>query len=70
MQYAGPTTCPRCDTPLVHEYECSGDCLPQDALEMAEQRLACPRCGYSRQVAYVVPRQPLMMRPAIREIRL
>jgi transposase-like protein len=57
MQYAGNATCPRCQAQLVHEFECSGDCLPLGALEEAEQRLVCPSCGYSRHVAYVIPRQ-------------
>ena len=57
MRYAGNATCPRCQTQLVHEFECPGDCLPLDALEQAQQRLVCPMCGYSRHVAYVVPRR-------------
>ncbi len=57
MQYAGSANCPRCETALVHEFEPSGDCLPQDALTQAEQRIVCPKCGYNRHVAYVVPRR-------------
>jgi transposase-like protein len=56
LKYAGSATCPRCETPLVHEYECFGDCLPQAALAEAEQRLRCPRCDYTRSVAYVIDR--------------
>jgi hypothetical protein len=59
MQYAGRLTCPKCDVPLVHEYECSGDCLPLDALAQAEQRLVCHICGFSRHVVYLVPRPRL-----------
>jgi hypothetical protein len=70
MQYAGRTTCTRCGTPLVHEYECPGDCLPEDALGRAEERLVCPVCGYSRHVAYVVPRQRSAWQSAARSVRL
>ncbi|HLG12706.1 MAG TPA: hypothetical protein VI876_13185 [Dehalococcoidia bacterium] len=56
LKYAGGATCPRCETALVHEYECFGDCLPQAALAEAEQRLRCPRCDYTRSVAYVIDR--------------
>ena len=63
MQYAGRVTCPRCETPLVHEYDCAGDCLPLDALAQSEQRLVCPMCGYNRHVAYVVPRRRAQSEP-------
>jgi hypothetical protein len=41
----------------VHEYDCFGDCLPPAALGEAEQRLRCPRCDYTRSVAYVIERR-------------
>jgi len=56
LKYSGSATCPRCETALVHEYDCFGDCLPQAALAEAEQRLRCPRCDYTRSVAYVIDR--------------
>jgi DNA-directed RNA polymerase subunit RPC12/RpoP len=62
MKYAGGATCPRCRTSLVHEYDCAGDCLPQAALTEAEQRLRCPRCDYTRGVAYVIDRRQLSNR--------
>jgi hypothetical protein len=61
LKYAGGAICPHCRTSLVHEYDCAGDCLPAEALASAEQRLLCPGCGYSRNVAYVVER-PVMRR--------
>jgi len=70
MQYAGKTVCLRCETPLVHEYECAGDCLPLDALAQAEQRLVCPKCGFSRHVAYVVPRRRAQRRGPWGELKL
>jgi hypothetical protein len=57
LKYAGGATCPRCQTSLVHEYDCFGDCLPPAALGEAEQRLRCPRCDYTRSVAYVIERR-------------
>ena len=62
LKYAGGATCPRCQTSLVHEFDCPGDCLPQAALAEAEQRLRCPRCNYIRSVAYVVDRRRFAMR--------
>lgn len=58
LEYAGGAICPRCQTSLVHEYECAGDCLPLAAITHADQRLLCPRCGYTRSVAYVIARRP------------
>jgi hypothetical protein len=57
MRFAGGGTCPKCRGALVHEYDCFGDCLPEVALVEAEQRLRCPRCDYTRSVAYVIDRQ-------------
>jgi transposase-like protein len=56
LKYAGGAICPRCKSALVHEYDCFGDYLPDAALALANQRLLCPSCGYSRDVAYVVER--------------
>jgi hypothetical protein len=56
LKYAGGAICPHCRTSLVHEYDCAGDCLPAEALASVEQRMLCPGCGYSRDVAYVVER--------------
>ena len=47
-----------------------GDCLPEDALEQAEQRLVCPGCGYSRHVSYLIPRPGLDLRRPSGQIRL
>jgi DNA-directed RNA polymerase subunit RPC12/RpoP len=56
LKYAGGTSCPKCRSMLVLEYDCS-DCMQADAIIHGDQRLVCPGCGYARQLAYVVERR-------------
>jgi transposase-like protein len=63
LKYAGGAICPHCKSSLVHEYDCFADCLPESALALANQRMLCPGCGYSRDVAYVVERRQGSARP-------
>jgi hypothetical protein len=56
LHHFGSSTCPKCATRLVHEYDLANDwVLPSDGVS-ADQRWLCPGCGYSRPVTYVVER--------------
>lgn len=52
----GRTDCPRCSTPLVHEFDLANDwVLPSEQMG-TDQRWLCPGCGYSQPVTYMVDR--------------
>ena len=56
LHHFGPSTCPKCTTRLVHEYDLANDrVLPTDQ-DSRDLRWLCRSCGYSRPVTYLVDR--------------
>jgi transposase-like protein len=69
VEYAGKAICPRCEARLVHEFKGYEENASPEARAQADQMLVCSKCGYSRHVAYVVPRSGMGVKQVFRQLR-
>ncbi|HLF71211.1 MAG TPA: hypothetical protein VI759_03570 [Dehalococcoidia bacterium] len=56
LKQFGRTTCPRCESGLVHEFDTSVTYSPAEDQSNEDQHWLCPNCGLSRPVVYRVER--------------
>ena len=53
----GRSSCPHCETRLVHEFDLANDwVMPVAQGEQPDQSWLCPSCGYRHPVVYSVDR--------------
>ena len=54
----GSSTCPRCDTQLVHDCDLANDWVLPSEQVRTDVSWICTSCGYSRPITYLVDRRP------------